>query len=62
MNWRMVMIFFQRFNAFKYHWSDSRVNITLDVNQGSLNQIDPVTQKMLCSYDYKDMEGIALVS
>ena len=33
----------------------------LEVNQGSLDQIDPATNKILCSYDYKDMEGLIQV-
>ena len=56
------MFFFQRFNAFKHHWSDSRVPVILEVNQGSLDQIDPATNKILCSYDYKDMEGLIQVT
>ncbi|ELU18389.1 hypothetical protein CAPTEDRAFT_227625 [Capitella teleta] len=52
----------KRFNAFKYHWSENRVPIHLEVNQGSLDQIDPSDHRVLCSYDYKDMEGIAQIS
>lgn len=51
----------QRFNAFKHHWSDNRVPVLLEVNQGSVDQIDPATNRVLCSYDYKDMEGITHV-
>ncbi|XP_052814797.1 dnaJ homolog subfamily C member 13-like isoform X2 [Mya arenaria] len=51
----------KRFNARKHHWSDSRVPVTLEVSQSSLNQVDG-SGKVLCSYDYKDMEGLALVS
>ncbi|WAR09956.1 DJC13-like protein [Mya arenaria] len=49
----------KRFNARKHHWSDSRVPVTLEVSQSSLNQVDG-SGKVLCSYDYKDMEGLAL--
>ncbi|CAG2229949.1 DNAJC13 [Mytilus edulis] len=52
----------KRFNAFKQHWSESRVPVILEVNQSSLDQIDPSTNKILCSYDYKDMEGLILMS
>ncbi|XP_056011194.1 dnaJ homolog subfamily C member 13-like isoform X2 [Ostrea edulis] len=52
----------KRFNAFKYHWSDNRVPIILEVNQGSVDQIDTVTNRVLASYDYKDMEGITHIS
>ena len=54
--------FFQRYNAYKYHWSENRVPTILEVNQGSLDQRDPHTNRLLCSYDYKDMEGLAIVS
>ncbi|XP_076459341.1 dnaJ homolog subfamily C member 13-like isoform X2 [Babylonia areolata] len=52
----------RRFNAVKLHWSESRVPVILEVNQGSLDQIDPKSSRVLCSYHYKDMEGLALVS
>ncbi|XP_035660587.1 dnaJ homolog subfamily C member 13-like isoform X3 [Branchiostoma floridae] len=52
----------KRFNAYKHHWSDNRVQILLEVTAGSLNQVDPATNKVLCSYDYKDMEGVIEVS
>ncbi|XP_053386463.1 dnaJ homolog subfamily C member 13-like isoform X2 [Mercenaria mercenaria] len=52
----------KRFNAFKHHWSDSRVPIILQVSQSSLDQVDQRTDKILCSYDYKDMEGLAQIS
>ena len=35
--------------------------VILAVNQGSLDQIDPASNRVLCSYDYKDMEGLAQV-
>lgn len=52
----------KRFNAYKLHWSDSRVSVILEVNPGSLDQVDPATRRTLCSYDYKDMEGITQIS
>ncbi|CAH1789259.1 unnamed protein product [Owenia fusiformis] len=52
----------RRFNAFKYHWSDKRIPVVLEVNAGSLDQRDAVTNRLLCSYDYKDMEGLTQVS
>ena len=52
----------KRFNAYKYHWSDNRVPIVLEVSQGSLDQKDPATNQLLCSYDYKDMEGLTQIS
>ncbi|GAB1606314.1 dnaJ homolog subfamily C member 13-like isoform X2 [Argonauta hians] len=52
----------KRFNAFKYHWSETRVTVILEVNSASLDQLDPVTNRLLASYDYKDMEGLTLMS
>ncbi|KAK3083199.1 hypothetical protein FSP39_016526 [Pinctada imbricata] len=52
----------KRFNAFKHHWSDNRVSVVLEVNQGSLDQIEASTNRKLCSYDYKDMEGLCQIS
>ena len=51
----------QRFNAYKYHWSDKRVPVILEVNPASLDQVDPATRRTICSYDYKDIEGFAVV-
>ncbi|KAJ8321004.1 hypothetical protein KUTeg_002591 [Tegillarca granosa] len=36
----------KRFNCVKHHWSDNRVPVLLEVNQGSLDQIDPATNKV----------------
>lgn len=52
----------KRFNCFKHHWSESRVPLVLEINQGSIDQVDPTTNKKLCSYDYKDIEGLTHVS
>ncbi|XP_074640124.1 dnaJ homolog subfamily C member 13-like isoform X2 [Tubulanus polymorphus] len=52
----------KRYNSYKFHWSETRVPVILEVNQGSLDQIDPSTGRLLCSYDYKDMEGLTQVS
>ncbi|XP_013389487.1 dnaJ homolog subfamily C member 13, partial [Lingula anatina] len=52
----------KRFNAYKYHWSDNRIPTLLQVNQSSLDQVDPKTGTKLVSYDYKDMEGFAVIS
>ncbi|KAH3718782.1 hypothetical protein DPMN_061589, partial [Dreissena polymorpha] len=51
----------KRFNARKHHWSDSRVPVTLVVSQSSLDQVDGMG-RLLSTYDYKDMEGLATVS
>ncbi|KAL8571849.1 DnaJ subfamily C member 13 [Nucella lapillus] len=52
----------RRFNAYKYHWSENRVPVILEINQGSLDQVDPTSNRVLCSYNYKDIEGLTQVS
>ncbi|XP_046378006.2 dnaJ homolog subfamily C member 13-like [Haliotis rufescens] len=52
----------KRFNAYKHHWSDDRVPVILEVNQGSLDQIHPATNQVLASYDYNNIEGLTQVS
>ena len=59
---QLFFLYLQRYNAFKYHWSDTRVPVILEVNQGSLDQVDPATNRLLASYDYKEMEGVATVN
>ena len=56
-----VSICTQRFNAYKYHWSDKQVPVILEVNAASVDQVDPATRRTLCSYSYKDIEGFAVV-
>lgn len=51
-----------RFNAYKHHWSENRIPVILHVSPCSLDLIDYQTKKVLCSYNYKDMEGVAEVS
>lgn len=52
----------KRFNAFKHHWSENRVPVILEANHSSLDQLDPSSNRLLASYDYKDMEGLTQVS
>ncbi|EDV26296.1 uncharacterized protein TRIADDRAFT_21978 [Trichoplax adhaerens] len=51
-----------RYVAYKQHWSDTRVQTILQVTPASLDQINPATGNLTCSYDYKDIEGITTVS
>uniref|UniRef100_A0A1I8HXS4 J domain-containing protein n=1 Tax=Macrostomum lignano TaxID=282301 RepID=A0A1I8HXS4_9PLAT len=50
-----------RFNAFKQHWSDTRKNVVLAANSAGLCQFDPVSNSLLCTYDYKDIECLLLI-
>ncbi|KAL3285793.1 hypothetical protein HHI36_000317 [Cryptolaemus montrouzieri] len=51
-----------RYHAYKHHWSDVRLPVVLEVTPYSLDQLDPTTNVVLASYNFKDFEGICLVS
>lgn len=55
-------MFVQRFNGFKYHWSEKRLPVLLEVGPCSVSQIDVATNRLICSYEYKDMDAIVYVS
>lgn len=48
----------QRFNARKHHWSQVKLPVTLEVTPCSLDQLDPTTNTIFASYNYKDIDGI----
>lgn len=52
----------QRYNCYKHHWSDTRKQVSLEVTPGGIDQIDPHTNRVICSYDYRSVEGFAEVS
>ncbi|KAI4900907.1 hypothetical protein NFI96_029726 [Prochilodus magdalenae] len=52
----------RRYNCFKHHWSDTRRTVGLEVTPGGIDQIDPHTNRVVCSYDYRSIEGFAEVS
>ncbi|KAM8967651.1 dnaJ homolog subfamily C member 13 isoform 1-T1 [Pelodytes ibericus] len=52
----------RRYNCYKHHWSDTRKLVTLEVTPGGIDQIDTTTNRLLCSYDYRNIEGFAEVS
>lgn len=58
----MILFFSQRYNCFKHHWSDTRKAVCLEVTPGGIDQIDPQTNRVICSYDYRCVEGFAEVS
>ena len=49
----------QRYQAYKHHWSDTRLPVVLEVTPYSLDQLDPATNMPLASYYFKDFEGLA---
>lgn len=50
--------YIQRFNARKHHWSGVKFPVTLEVTPCSLDQLDPTTNTIFASYNYKDIDGI----
>ncbi|XP_036374961.1 dnaJ homolog subfamily C member 13-like [Megalops cyprinoides] len=52
----------RRYNCYKHHWSDCRRPVVLVVTPGGIDQIDPRTNHLLASYDYRSIEGFADVS
>ncbi|MGH0172786.1 UNVERIFIED_CONTAM: hypothetical protein FKN15_063892 [Acipenser sinensis] len=52
----------RRYNCYKHHWSDTRKSVVLEVTPGGIDQIDPSTNRIHCSYDYRNIEGFAEVS
>nr|XP_028605985.1 dnaJ homolog subfamily C member 13 isoform X3 [Podarcis muralis] len=52
----------RRYNCHKHHWSDTRKPVILEVTPGGIDQIDPATNKVLCSYDYRNIEGFVDLS
>ncbi|XP_075443221.1 dnaJ homolog subfamily C member 13 isoform X3 [Ascaphus truei] len=51
-----------RYNCYKHHWSDARKPVILEVTPGGIDQIDPSNNRILCSYDYRNVEGFAELS
>ncbi|KAG7231238.1 hypothetical protein INR49_012069 [Caranx melampygus] len=47
----------RRYNCYKHHWSDTRKPVCLEVTPGGIDQIDPHTNRVVCSYDYRNVEG-----
>ncbi|XP_078519995.1 dnaJ homolog subfamily C member 13 isoform X2 [Lissotriton helveticus] len=52
----------RRYNCYKHHWSDTRKPVVLEVTPGGIDQIDPGNNRILCSYDYRNIEGFAELS
>lgn len=48
----------QKFNARKHHWSGVKFPVTLEVTPCSLDQLDPTTNTIFASYNFKDIDGI----
>ena len=51
-----------KFDCTKYHWSDKRIRVIIQVGYCSVNQIDPSTGKVICKYFYKDIDNLITLS
>lgn len=47
-----------KFQAYKHHWSGISLPIVLEITPCSLDQLDPATNVVLASYNFKDIDGI----
>lgn len=47
-----------RYQAYKHHWSGTRLPVVLEVGPCALEQLDPSTHTLLASYPYCDVQGI----
>lgn len=47
------------YSGFKYHWSETRLPVVLEVTPASIDQLDPTSHKVVASYCYKDIEAVA---
>lgn len=50
-----VFVSKQKYPAYKYHWSGIGLPTTLEITPCSLDQLDPTSNKVIASYDYKDI-------
>lgn len=48
----------QKYHAHKHHWSGISFPTVLEVTPCSVDQLDPTTNTILASYNYKDINGI----
>ncbi|KAL0869621.1 hypothetical protein ABMA27_005874, partial [Loxostege sticticalis] len=50
-----------RYQAYKHHWSGTRLPVVLEVGPCALEQLDPSTHTLLASYPYCDIQGLLQV-
>ncbi|RWS30301.1 dnaJ subfamily C member 13-like isoform X2 [Leptotrombidium deliense] len=51
-----------KYNCHKFHWSEKKIPITLEINIYGVNQISQVTGKNVVTYLYKDIECLIALS
>lgn len=51
-----------RYNCYKFHWSERKVQIILEVGFSGVTQYNPGTGNVITSYLYKDIDGLILMS
>lgn len=50
-----MLFAFQKYSAYKYHWSGIGLPTQLEITPCSLDQLDPTSNKVIASYDFKDI-------
>lgn len=51
-----------KYTAFKHHWSERKMGVTLEVGVCGIQQIDPIKQTVVTTYYYKDIDNLIPVS
>lgn len=55
-------VLLQTFEAAKYHWSETKVQVLLVVRRHCITQVDATSKQPLANYCYKDIEALIKVS
>ena len=50
-----------KFDAFKHHWSGTKLPVTLEVNHFGISQLEPTTKQHLASYMFHLLDGISSI-
>lgn len=51
-----------RYNCYKYHWSEKKVQVILEVGFSGITQYNPETGNVITSYLFKDVDGLLSMS
>ena len=54
----LFFFFLKKYQAYKHHWSGISFPTVLEVTPCSVDQLDPTTNRILASYNYKEINGI----
>lgn len=51
-----------RYNCYKFHWSERKVQVILEIGFGGIAQYNPGTGNLITSYLFKDVDGLVIMS